>query len=276
MELANTTTMDSTVDGNIPKKPSNCSIDNSGFRGFLTAIFPPKDRHVHRSQLGTANWLRAAVLGSNDAIVSVSSVMVGVAANSDNGYSSFVIASIAALVAGALSMAVGEYVSVCSQKDMEEADLKMEKEELLKHHDEELEELAAIYEGRGLTPELAKEVATQLMAKDPLQAHAMDELGIHDFSKARPFSAAMSSFICFLVSGSIPLLSGIFIRNRWVMIGVVISVSVVLLILSGILAAHCGGSSLLKGASRVGIGGLIAIGITFGIGFATELLPLSD
>eukprot|EP01098_Paradermamoeba_levis_P017367 TRINITY_DN997_c0_g2_i1.p1 TRINITY_DN997_c0_g2~~TRINITY_DN997_c0_g2_i1.p1 ORF type:complete len:271 (-),score=97.98 TRINITY_DN997_c0_g2_i1:309-1121(-) len=261
-----TTTIDMGKEKQDAKKPSQ-------WVSFKESLFP--EEGVHRSSLGVANWLRAAVLGANDAIVSVASVMIGVAANTNSSNGAVMVAGLAALWAGALSMAVGEYVSVCSQKDLEEADLKLEMEHLKNNPHGEFEELVEIYIERGVHPETAKEVARQLMDKDPLTAHAWDELGIRDFSKARPWSAGFASFFCFMVFGTIPFLAGAFIQNRWAQIGVLASVSLILLFISGIIGAYFGGAPLMRGGLRVTVGGAIAMAITAGVGFATEAMGIN-
>jgi vacuolar iron transporter family protein len=160
-------------------------------------------RHVERHHSGRANWLRAAVLGANDGLLSVSSLILGVAA-SGASRGDIILAGIAALVAGALSMAAGEYVSVSSQRDSEVADLALEARELAADPDGELRELSLIYEGRGLTPDLARQVAEQLSGGDRLAAHARDELGLAEARMARPWQAAWASAASFTVGGAVP------------------------------------------------------------------------
>lgn len=242
----------------------------------ILGLYPAIDGEKHKSTLGTAGWLRAGVLGANDAIVSVAAVMVGVAANQSNSQGQVLIAALAALFAGALSMAVGEYVSVASQKDMEDADLEKERWELENNPEGELEELSLLYQERGVDPVTATEVARQLMAKDALQAHAIEELGIRDFSQARPFAAGMVSFAMFITFGCIPLLVGAWIPYRWYAIGAITGVSLILLAISGAVGAFFGGANMLLGAFRVTYGGALAMAITIGVGFLSETLNISD
>jgi len=239
-------------------------------RSIYRSFVPDPTTEGHRSQMGIAGWLRAGVLGANDALVSVSSIMVGVAANQNSTQGAILVAGLAGLVAGACSMAVGEYVSVSSQRDLEEADMRREKWELDNNWEGEMEELGQLYEQRGCEPETAKAVAMQLMAKDALQAHAIDELGIRDFSKARPLQAGIVSFLTFLCFGAIPFLSSIFIPNRWALIGVCVGVTMALLAVCGAIGAFFGGAPIWKGTLRVTVGGLIAMALTAGIGVATD------
>lgn len=217
---------------------------------------------LHRTP--RTGWLRAAVLGANDGIVSTASLIIGVAA-SGAGHSAILVAGTASLVAGAMSMAAGEYVSVSSRADSESADLALEKESLRRDHEYERKELATIYEERGLTPDLASRVADQLMERDALGAHARDELGITDTGRARPIQAALSSAAAFTSGALLPLLSA------WtVPVGVVIPVvgglSLVFLGSLGAIAARVGGASVLKGASRVTFWGCMAMLATAVVG----------
>jgi VIT1/CCC1 family predicted Fe2+/Mn2+ transporter len=208
-------------------------------------------------------WLRAAVLGANDGIVSTASLIVGVAA-AESSRASILVAGIAGLVAGAMSMAAGEYVSVSSQSDTENADLEREREELAANGDYEHAELAAIYVGRGLEAALADQVATQLMAKDALGAHARDELGISDIS-ARPIQAALASAATFTVGAAMPLLLVVVVPAS-ALVWAVSGSSLLFLALLGSLAARVGGSSMLRAAVRVTFWGALAMALTAGVG----------
>ncbi|HSD95669.1 MAG TPA: VIT family protein [Sulfuricaulis sp.] len=219
-------------------------------------------RERHRTQ--HIGWLRAAVLGANDGIVSTASLVVGVAA-ADATHSAVLVAGVAGLVAGAMSMAAGEYVSVSSQSDTEKADLDRERRELAADIDHEHKELAAIYVDRGLDPELARQVAVQLMAKDPLAAHARDELGISEMITARPIQAALTSAITFALGAALPLLT-VVISPVAYMIPVVSGTSLVFLALLGTLAAYTGGAPVVAGAARVTFWGAIAMALTAGVG----------
>jgi VIT1/CCC1 family predicted Fe2+/Mn2+ transporter len=219
-------------------------------------------RETHRTE--RIGWLRAAVLGANDGLISTSSLVVGVAAASpDRG--AVLIAAVAGLAAGALSMAAGEYVSVSSQRDTEQADLARERNELATSPQAEREELAGIYVSRGLTAELAAEVADQLMAHDALGAHARDELGIHEATVARPIQAALASAASF-AAGALPpaLLAGLLTGSS--LTPAVVGVTILLLILLGAVAAHLGGASQLRGAFRVAFWGAVAMACTALVG----------
>lgn len=222
----------------------------------------PPHPHVHKSQ--RAAWLRAAVLGADDGIVSVSSIMVGVLAAAQSA-SAIMTAGIAGLVAGALSMAAGEYVSVSSQRDSEISDIEVEKRSIQQDPSFELHELASIYVERGLTPELAREVALQLHSKDPLRAHARDELGIDYDRLARPVQAAFASAISFAVGGAIPIIAALAAGTGASLWSIVI-VSLVALAVSGSVGAAIGGGKKVRAALRVFIGGGFAMLITFLIG----------
>ncbi|MFN7983397.1 MAG: VIT1/CCC1 transporter family protein [Vicinamibacterales bacterium] len=219
-------------------------------------------RETHRtSQIG---WLRAAVLGANDGLISTSSLIVGVAsANTDKG--PVLLAGLAGLVAGALSMAAGEYVSVSSQADTEQADLARERRELATSPAAEHDELAGIYRARGLPPPLAEEVARALAAHDALAAHARDELGITEMSQARPLQAAMASAAAFAV-GALPPVLLVMLLPLATVTASVAAVSLVLLLLLGAVAARLGGASLWRGALRVGFWGAVAMGMTSLVG----------
>jgi len=212
----------------------------------------------HRS--GRIGWLRASVLGANDGILSTASIVVGVAsANTDS--STVLIAGLAAVVAGAMSMAAGEYVSVYSQADTESADLELEKRELADDPEGELSELAVIYENRGVEPKLARQVARQLMAKDSLGAHARDELGISEIAVARPLQAALLSATSFAAGAVLPLITAWLSSNAYTVLFVVI-VSIFSLASLGGLAAKAGGAPVLPAAWRVTFWGALAMGAT--------------
>lgn len=209
-------------------------------------------------------WLRAAVLGANDGIVSTASLIVGVAAASA-AQSDVLIAGTAGLVAGAMSMAAGEYVSVSSQSDTEAADLARERDELETQPAYEREELANIYVGRGLTPELAHQVAEQLMAKDALAAHARDELGITEVSTAQPIQAALVSAATFSVGAAMPLLMVLLLPVSYLVAGVSLA-SLLFLAFLGALGARSGGANIWKATARVTFWGALAMALTAGIG----------
>ncbi|MFA6599269.1 MAG: VIT family protein [Ignavibacteriaceae bacterium] len=219
-------------------------------------------KEKHRTQ--HIGWLRAAVLGANDGIVSIASLVVGVAA-AKASTSSILIAGVAGLVAGAMSMAAGEYVSVSSQADTEKADMERERLELENGFDNEKEELASIYIERGLEPELAKQVAEQFMAHDALAAHARDELGISEVVTARPVQAAFSSAGTFALGAVMPLLT-VLIFPATAVIFAVSLISLLCLALLGMVAARVGGSPVLKATLRVTFWGALAMGITAGVG----------
>ncbi len=220
--------------------------------------------HRERHKTQRIGWLRAAVLGANDGIVSTASLVVGVAA-SNATHQSVLIAGVAGLVAGALSMAAGEYVSVSSQADTEQADLARERAELATDIESERDELTSIYIDRGLDPGLAREVALKLMEKDPLKAHARDELGITEAASARPIQAALTSALTFAAGAALPLLAALLAPlSRSVVI--VSGTSLLFLALLGALAAYTGGASIPKGALRVTFWGALAMGLTAGVG----------
>jgi vacuolar iron transporter family protein len=223
---------------------------------------PVHQRERHRT--GRVGWLRAAVLGANDGILSTASLVLGVAA-AHATHSNIVVAGIAGLVAGAMSMAAGEYVSVHSQADTEQADLKLERAELKTDDAGERKELAAIYVARGLTRALAEQVAEQLMAHDALGAHARDELGISAALKARPIQAALASAGSFAVGAVLPLIVTA-IAPEAVLIPLVSGASLLFLALLGGLAAHAGGAGLTVGAIRVTFWGALAMAATAGVG----------
>lgn len=210
------------------------------------------------------SWLRAAVLGANDGIVSTASLIVGVAA-AHGSHASILTAGLASLVAGAMSMAAGEYVSVSSQADMEKAETAVEAKELAEDEPGERKELANIYVQRGLTKELARQVAEQLMAHDALDAHLRDELGISETSKARPLQAAGASATSYAAGAILPLLAGCVSPERW-LIAIVSVISLAVLTVLGAVAARAGGASMSSGASRVLFWGALALAVTAGIG----------
>lgn len=219
-----------------------------------------KKHYIHRS-----NWLRAAVLGANDGILSTSSIAIGVAAASSSS-EPIILATVAGLVAGALSMAAGEYVSVSSQTDIENADIKREEIELEETPQAELELLAAIYEQRGLKKETALMVAKEMTAHDALAAHVRDELGINEISQAKPLQAAAASGAAFTLGGSLPLLVAIFAPLKNMEYLLYIS-AIIFLIILGAVAAKTGGSSVMKAILRVTFWGTVAMGLTAVVGY---------
>jgi VIT1/CCC1 family predicted Fe2+/Mn2+ transporter len=220
--------------------------------------------HFERHRTHRIGWLRAAVLGANDGIVSTASLVLGVAAAGASS-KSIVIAGVAGLVAGAMSMAAGEYVSVSSQADTERADLDRERRELAAHPKQEHREMTAIYVGRGLDAGLASNVATQLMEHDALGAHGRDELGISDTSTAKPVQAAMASAVTFSVGAALPLLIVLLVPVSALMWAVSGS-SLLFLALLGSLAARVGGASVMTAAVRVTFWGALAMALTAGVG----------
>jgi len=219
-------------------------------------------RELHRSE--RIGWLRAAVLGANDGIVSTASLVVGVAAANSTRHE-VLLAGVAGLVAGAFSMAAGEYVSVSSQADTERADLALERTELAAKRDAEEKELADIYVQRGLDPELARTVALKLMAHDALAAHARDELGLSEKFTARPLQAALASAATFTVGAALPILTVMFAPSSHTVL-VVSAASLVFLAALGALAARVGGASPWIGAERVAFWGALAMAATGGVG----------
>src|SRR5665213_18428 len=212
-----------------------------------------------------SGWLRAAVLGANDGILSTTSIAIGVAAASSTR-GPIILAALAGLVAGALSMAAGEYVSVSSQSDIETADLAREKNELETMPDIELKELAKIYKKRGLDGNLAMQVAEQLTNHNALEAHAKDELGINEFSQPKPLQAALASGASFISGGLLPFLVSLFAPVS-IMVILLYSFAIVFLALSGGVAAKAGGSNMIKGIIRICFWGTIAMGITAFVGY---------
>ncbi|MFO7546559.1 MAG: VIT family protein [Trueperaceae bacterium] len=221
-------------------------------------------RHVERHRMHRVGWLRAAVLGANDGIVSTASLVLGVAA-AGAAKEAVLVAGVAGLVAGAMSMAAGEYVSVSSQADTEGADLKRERHELATAPEYEHEELTAIYVARGLTQDLAAEVATQLMARDALGTHARDELGISETQTARPVQAALASASTFAVGAASPLVV-VLLAPASALLWVVAGSSLVLLAALGAVAARAGGAPILRATARVTFWGALAMAATTGIG----------
>ena len=221
-------------------------------------------KHFEFHRAHRIGWLRAAVLGANDGIVSTASLMIGVAA-AHASHDNILLTGIAGLVSGAMSMAAGEYVSVSSQSDTENADLARERLELETDQESELKELTGIYVGRGLTPELAHQVAQQLTAHDALGAHARDELGIMEAMSSRPVQAALSSAGAFALGAALPLLVAYFVDESRVSISVAI-MSLIFLALLGGLAAKAGGANLAKGALRVVFWGALAMVATAAVG----------
>ncbi|MBL1264644.1 VIT1/CCC1 transporter family protein [Methylomicrobium sp. RS1] len=219
----------------------------------------PESHRTHRT-----GWLRAAVLGANDGIVSTASLIVGIAA-SRAAQHDILLAGAAGLAAGAMSMAAGEYVSVSSQADTEKADLARERKELEENHSHELDELTGIYIRRGLDPQLAEQVAIQLMDHDALGAHALEELGISEQGAARPLQAALTSAFTFSIGAALPLLIALWAPGPDTGLAVAAS-SLLFLALLGLVSAYTGGSSLSRGAFRVTFWGALAMGLTAGVG----------
>jgi len=219
---------------------------------------------IERHRTHRVGWLRAAVLGANDGLLSTSSLVIGVA-SAHATHSNVLVAGLAGLVAGAMSMAAGEYVSVHSQSDTENADLKLEETELKADPESEHRELAAIYVARGLEPSLANQVAQQLMSKNALQAHAEDELGITEALSARPIQAALVSALSFAIGAAIPL-SVASLTPSGVLIVFVAATSLICLGFLGGIAAQTGGARILAGSLRVMFWGVLAMAATYGVG----------
>lgn len=222
-------------------------------------------RHSEFHRAHRIGWLRAAVLGANDGIVSTASLIIGIA-SSQASQSTIIMTGIAGLVAGAMSMAAGEYVSVSSQSDTENADLAKERNELANDQENELKELTGIYMQRGLTADLAHQVAVQLTDHDALGAHARDELGITEIVSARPIQAALASAATFAVGAALPLVVAIFSPQQHTLISVSLTSLAFLAILGGF-AAHAGGASKRIGATRVTFWGVVAMLATAGVGY---------
>ena len=221
-------------------------------------------KHLEHHFAGRAGWMRAAVLGANDGIISTASLIVGVAASSAK-QSDVLVAGIAGLVAGAMSMAAGEYVSVSSQSDTEHADLARERAELSESPEAELNELATIYVKRGVEKGLARQVAQQLMAKDALGAHAHDELGMSEITTPRPVQAALTSAAMFSTGAAMPLLMAA-ISPANVVVPIVSATSLLFLALLGAMGARTGGANIIRATVRVTFWGALALAITAGIG----------
>jgi len=224
----------------------------------------PLHRHAEHHLLDRIGWLRAAVLGANDGVLSTASLIVGVAAAAATK-NAIILAGVAGLVAGAMSMAAGEYVSVSSQSDTERADLTRERKELSNNIESEKEELTEIYVKRGLERQLASQVAQQLMTKDALAAHARDELGISEISTARPVQAALTSAATFSIGAAMPLFM-VFISPAGALVPMVTMASLCFLALLGAIGASAGGANVLRAMTRVTFWGALAMGVTAGIG----------
>jgi vacuolar iron transporter family protein len=220
--------------------------------------------HAEAHSVGRIGWLRAAVLGANDGIVSTASLIIGVAAAAA-GTGEVLVAGMAGLVAGAMSMAAGEYVSVSSQSDTEKADLTRERNELAQQPEAEHAELAAIYVARGLDHALADKVASQLAAHDALSAHARDELGISEITTARPVQAALTSAATFAVGAALPLAMVLLVPGSW-LVPAVAGASLAFLALLGAVGARAGGAGIVIPTLRVTFWGALAMGLTAGIG----------
>lgn len=229
-------------------------------KGPKRVVPRPLEAHL----IGRAGWLRAAVLGANDGIISTSSLIVGVAGAAHSSTEIFT-AGFAGMIAGAMSMAAGEYVSVSSQSDSEKADLAREKQEQIDDPEFETGELARIYISRGLEPRLALQVAKQLMAKDALGAHARDELGISKATTPKPIQAALASAAAFAVGAAIPIIA-LLVTPQHLLVPMVSTISLVFLAVLGALGAKAGGASIIKPTLRVAFWGAFAMAITAGIG----------
>ena len=229
-------------------------------------------QHTEQHFIHRTGWLRASVLGANDGIISVTSLVMGMAASGASTHT-LLITCIAGLISGATSMAAGEYISVKSQSDIEEADLKFEARELERNPHLELKELTQIYIHRGLSPELAHEVAVQLTVKDALAAHARDEIGIVDVTSAKPIQAALYSAMSFTIGALFPTLSILFTPERYIEWSVLI-VGVISLSLLGALSSYYAGTSLWKGSLRVTIWGILAMAFSSWIGSLFQVTPL--
>ena len=224
----------------------------------------PRTTHPERHRTERIGWLRAAVLGANDGIVSTASLMIGVAA-ANAGRSELLVAGVAGLVAGAMSMAAGEYVSVSTQSDTKQADLARERTELAAQPEAEHRKLASIYAARGLTPELSRQVAEQLMAHDALGAHARDELGVSSAASARPVQAALTSAASFTVGAALPLVTTL-AAPQSLLVPLMAGTSLLFLTALGALAARAGGAPVFKAAVRVAFWGTLAMAVTAGVG----------
>ena len=219
---------------------------------------------IHRS--GRSGWLRAAVLGADDGLVSTAALLMGLV-GAGVSKSALLTAGVAALSAGALSMAIGEYVSVSAQSDAEKADIAKEVSELAADPEKELHELAAIYEARGLSAELALTVANALHEHDALGSHIRDELGQFELTRARPLQAAGVSALSFAVGASLPLI-GVAVSPTSLRTTILVAATIILMCLLGAVGANLGGAPAMRGALRVGIGGVLALAVTYGVGLA--------
>ncbi len=231
--------------------------------------------HSHHSEqhfIQRTGWLRAAVLGANDGIISVTSLVMGMAASGASSHT-LLITCIAGLISGATSMAAGEYISVKSQLDIEESDLKFEARELEKNPHLELKELTQIYIYRGLAPDLAHQVALQLTEKDALEAHARDEIGINEMTAAKPLQAAGSSALSFSIGALLPMLAILFSPDAY-LDKVVLVVSILSLIILGAISSYFAGTSMLKGSMRVAIWGVLAMAFSSWIGSLFHVSPI--
>ena len=231
----------------------------------LLTLLGQREQHA----AGRAGWLRAAVLGANDGLVSTASLMVGVAASSASS-GAVVTAGIAGVAAGAMAMAAGEYVSVSSQRDVEEADRSREAIEQQLHPEAERLELVRIYENRGLPPALAEDVADAFHAADPLQAHLRDELGHSEHSRARPVQAALASAVCFTLGGLIPFF-GLLGHGTGLRLALIVVITIVGLAAAGLLGARVAGGALTRPTLRVVIGGSAAMAVTAAVGHLAHL-----
>ena len=220
----------------------------------------PLEKHY----VNRMGWLRAAVLGANDGLLSTTSIVIGVAA-AEPSRQAIILAALAGTIAGAMSMAAGEYVSVSSQADTESADLDRERKELIEMPEIELQELAKIYEKRGVSKETALQVAKELSDHDALDAHAKDELGISEITIAKPFQASVASFFSFLSGASLPLLVAIFAQVKD-MVYMQYGFSIIFLMLLGAVAAKTGGSNITKGMLRICFWGTVAMAVTAAVG----------
>jgi vacuolar iron transporter family protein len=227
---------------------------------YLPYLYQMEMHYINRS-----NWLRAAVLGANDGILSTASIAIGIAAASQ-GKEQIILATLAATVGGALSMAAGEYVSVSSQMDVEKADLDREQNELNTQPERELEELAQIYQARGVARHTAVEVAKQLTAHDALDAHARDELGMHELTQANPMQAALASGAAFSLGGAVPLLIAILSPVKYI-VSLEYFSTILCLIILGVTAAKLGGTKAIPGVIRITFWGTMSMGLTAMVGY---------
>ncbi|GAB01972.1 VIT family protein [Acinetobacter sp. NBRC 100985] len=231
--------------------------------------------HSHHSEIHVmqrSGWLRAAVLGANDGIISVTSLIMGMAASGASSHT-LLITCIAGLISGATSMAAGEYISVKSQEDIEQSDLRSEAHELEKNPHAELKELTQIYISRGLSPELAHEVAVQLTAHDALGAHARDEIGIHENTAANPVQAALSSAASFSCGAALPMLAILLSSHEWVVQSVLIT-GIISLAFLGALSSYFAKTSMLKGSLRITLWGILAMAFSAWVGSLFNVQPL--